>query len=306
MMTGISNSTSAFFDRSLGQMNDLRASLERFQTQIATGVRIERGSDDPVAAARLRALTRLERRGETEAENAARLGQDLTQASNEIEGVVAILQRVRELAVAAGSDTAGASGREAIALEIEQLGEELFARSNARSITGAPLFAGTAGAPAFVRDAAGNVTYNGNGQNGTVPVAPGTQIERGVTGDQLFEFDVNGAPDSAFNVLSGLALALRGGAVDPAQAAQDALVGIDAALDSATRSQTIIGTRLDWVNAIQQDQETRALDVAAQRSQVGDTDVTDAIVRLQQVLTALEASQASFTRISSLSLFNAL
>lgn len=306
MMTGISNSTSAFFDRSLGQMNDLRASLERFQTQIATGVRIERGSDDPVAAARLRALTRLERRGETEAENAARLGQDLTQASNEIEGVVAILQRVRELAVAAGSDTAGASGREAIALEIEQLGEELFARSNARSITGAPLFAGTAGAPAFVRDAAGNVTYNGNGQNGTVPVAPGTQIERGVTGDQLFEFDVNGTPDSAFNVLSGLALALQGGAANPAQAAQDALDGIDAALDSATRSQTIIGTRLDWVNAIQQDQETRALDVAAQRSQVGDTDVTDAIVRLQQVLTALEASQASFTRISSLSLFNAL
>lgn len=306
MMTGISNSTSAFFDRSLGQMNDLRASLERFQTQIATGVRIERGSDDPVAAARLRALTRLERRGETEAENAARLGQDLTQASNEIEGVVAILQRVRELAVAAGSDTAGASGREAIALEIEQLGEELFARSNARSITGAPLFAGTAGAPAFVRDAAGNVTYNGNGQNGTVPVAPGTQIERGVTGDQLFEFDVNGTPDSAFNVLSGLALALRGGAADPAQAAQDALAGIDAALDSATRSQTIIGTRLDWVNAIQQDQEIRALDVAAQRSQIGDTDVTDAIVRLQQVLTALEASQASFTRISSLSLFNAL
>ncbi|KEO85466.1 hypothetical protein EH30_13165 [Erythrobacter sp. JL475] len=306
MMTGISNSTSAFFDRSLGQMNDLRASLERFQTQIATGVRIERGSDDPVAAARLRALTRLERRGETEAENAARLGQDLTQASNEIEGVVAILQRVRELAVAAGSDTAGASGREAIALEIEQLGEELFARSNARSITGAPLFAGTAGAPAFVRDAAGNVTYNGNGQNGAVPVAPGTQIERGVTGDQLFEFDVNGTPDSAFNVLSGLALALRGGAADPAQAAQDALAGIDAALDSAIRSQTIIGTRLDWVNAIQQDQETRALDVAAQRSQIGDTDVTDAIVRLQQVLTALEASQASFTRISSLSLFNAL
>ncbi|WP_252259718.1 flagellin N-terminal helical domain-containing protein [Erythrobacter aurantius] len=306
MMTGISNSTSAFFDRSLGQMNDLRASLERFQTQIATGVRIERGSDDPVAAARLRALTRLERRGETEAENAARLGQDLTQASNEIEGVVAILQRVRELAVAAGSDTAGASGREAIALEIEQLGEELFARSNARSITGAPLFAGTAGAPAFVRDAAGNVTYNGNSQNGTVPVAAGTQIERGVTGDQLFEFDVNGTPDSAFNVLSGLALAPRGGAADPAQAAQDALAGIDAALDSATRSQTIIGTRLDWVNAIQQDQETRALDVAAQRSQIGDTDVTDAIVRLQQVLTALEASQASFTRISSLSLFNAL
>lgn len=305
-MNPVSNSTGAFYERSLEQMGTLRESIERLQTEISTGVRIQRGSDDPVGAARLRALTRLERRGDTEQENAARLGQDLSEASNQIEGIVSILQRARELSVAAANDPAGESGRAAIAEELEQMAEELFARSNARSITGAPMFAGTAGDPAFVRDASGVVSYNGNNQNGTVPVAPGTEIERGVTGEQLFEFDDNGTPSSSFAVLSGLAAALRGGAADPAQASQDALSGIDAALDNANRSQTVIGTRLAWVEAIQQDQQDRAIDVAEKRSDIGDTDIADTIVRLQQTLTALEASQASFTRVSSLTLFNAL
>ncbi|MFU7529354.1 flagellar biosynthesis protein FlgL [Qipengyuania sp. ASV99] len=305
-MTTIGNSTGAFFERSLGQMSALRTAIERFQSDIATGEKIQRGSDDPVGAARLRAITRIERRGETEAENAARLGQDLGEASNQIEGVVSILQRARELAVAAANDPVGENGRAAIADELEQMADEMFARSNTLSITGAPLFAGTAGSPAFVRDASGVVSYNGNGQNGTVPVAPGTEIERGVTGDQLFEFDDNGTPGSNFAVLSALAAALRGGAANPAQAAQDALSGIDAALDNANRNQTVIGTRLAWVEAIQQDQQTRAIDVAEKRSAIADTDIADTIVRLQQTLTALEASQASFARVSSLTLFNAL
>lgn len=305
-MPGISNSTGAFFNRSLSQMGSLRETLERLQTQIATGTRIERGSEDPVSASRLRALTRLEVRGETEQENAVRLSQDLGESAEQIEGVVGLLQRARELAVAAASDPAGESGRAAIADELEQMAEELFARSNSRSLTGAPLFAGTAGAPAFVRDANGVVSYNGNGVNGTVPVAPGTEIERGVTGAQLFEFDLDGNPTSAFAVITGLASALRGGAANPATFAQDSLAGIDAAIDSAIRSQTVIGTRLAWVEAIQQDQQNRAINVAEKRSDIGDTDLSDTIVRLQQTLTALEASQASFTRVSSLTLFNAL
>jgi len=305
-MTRITNSTGAFFERSLGQMSDLRQAVERFQTQISTQTRIERASDDPVGAARLRALSRLETRGATEAENASRLRQDLSETSNQVEGVVSILQRARELAVSAANDPLGEDGRAAIADEIEQLAEELFARSNANSLTGAPLFAGTNGSPAFVRDASGAVTYNGNGDSTTVSVAPGTEIERGVTGDRLFQFNVGGSPTSAFAVLADMASALRGGAANPAAAMQDAIAGIDAGLESATRSQTIIGTRLDWVIAIQQDQQTRAIDLAEQRSNVADTDITDTIVRLQQAMTALEASQASFARISSLTLFNAL
>ena len=305
-MSFVSNSTGSFFNRSLAQMADLRAGIERARTQIATGNKIERGSDDPVAAAQLRNVARRERLASVEGDNTARLGQDISSASQEVEAVKTLLQRARELAVRAANTPTGPDGRQAIAFELEQLTEELFSRANGTALTGEPLFAGLSSDAAFTRDAAGNVTYIGTPTSGVVPVAPGTAIERGLPGNEVFEFDLGGTPSSAFAVLSGLASALNGGSPDPAGAALAAIDGIDAALDTANRAQTILGTRLAWVEQVQQQQGTRSIELAERRSRVGDTDIAEAIARLQQSLTALEASQAAFARISSLSLFNAL
>ena len=305
-MSFISTSTGSFFNRSLAQMADLRGSIERSRTQISTGRRFERSSDDPAAAAQLRSVARREALAAVEGDNAARLGQDLASAADELEAVTALLQRARELAVQAANTPTGADGRQAIAFELEQLTEELFSRANGATLTGEPLFAGLSSDPAFTRDAAGNVTYAGTPSSGAVPVAPGTAIERGLPGSEVFEFDLGGTPTSAFAVLGGLAAALSGGSPDPAGAAAAALEGIDAALDTASRAQTIFGTRMAWTEQVQQQQADRGIALAERRSRVGDTDIAEAIARLQQSLTALEASQAAFARVSSLSLFDAL
>ncbi|MDC8755590.1 flagellar biosynthesis protein FlgL [Erythrobacter sp. sf7] len=305
-MSFVSNSTGSFFNRSIAQMADLREAIERTRTQIATGQKIERGSDDPAAAAQLRSIARRGALARVEGDNAARLGQDLGSASTELEAVTALLQRARELAVQAANTPTGEDGRQAIAFELEQLSEELFSRANGTTLTGEPLFSGLSSDPAFTRDALGNVTYNGTPVSGAVPVAPGTAIDRGLPGSEVFQFDLGGTPTSAFAVLGGLAAALGGGSPDPAGAALAALDGIDAALDTASRAQTILGTRMAWVEQIQQQQADRGVALAERRSRAGDTDTAEAIARLQQSLTALEASQAAFARVSSLSLFNAL
>ncbi|MDJ0979149.1 MAG: flagellar biosynthesis protein FlgL [Erythrobacter sp.] len=305
-MTFVSNSTGAFYDRSLAQMSDLRVSLEELQTQISTGRRIERGSDDPAAASRLRTLARTERLAEVQADNADKLARDLTAAGDEVLGVANLLSRARELAILAANDPTGANGREAIAQELEQLEEELFDRANAQTLTGEPLFAGTAAGPAFVRGPGGAVSYNGNGDIASVNVAPGTDLERGLAGSQIFQFDVNGTPSDAFAVLADLTAALQPGVPDPAAAARAAIEGLDAGIEAATRSQTVLGTRLAWVEVVQDAQVDRGLSIDEQQSDLGDTDLGEAIARLQQTETALEASQLSFTRVSNLSLFNAL
>lgn len=305
-MIQVGNPFGAFFDRSLAQMSELRGAIEKTQSQIATGQRIERGSDDPAAAARLRALARSERLSAVEEDNADKLARDLDEAGDEVLGVSNLLARARELAIQAASDSLGERGREAIAAELGQLNDELFNRANATTLTGEPLFAGTAAGPAFVRDALGNVSYNGNGDSASVPIAPGTEIERGLPGSAIFEFTLGGVPTSAFAVLGDLAAALAGGSPDPSAAAQAAIEGLDEAIDSTTRSQTILGTRLAWVETIQQSQAERRITIAEQRSQIGETDIGDAIVRLQQTLTALEASQASFSRVSALTLFDVI
>ncbi|MFN4020956.1 MAG: flagellar biosynthesis protein FlgL [Erythrobacter sp.] len=305
-MSFVSTSTGSFFNRSLAQMAELRGAIEQSRSQIATGQRIERGSDDPAAAAQLRGIARRSALAAVERENAARLGEDLGAASIELEAVTALLQRARQLALQAANAPTGENGRQAIAFELGQLTEELFSRANAASLTGEPLFAGLSSDPAFVRDAAGNVTYAGTATSGAVPVAPGTAIERGLPGSEVFQFDLGGTPTSAFAVLGGLAAALDGGSPDPAGAARAALEGIDAALDTTNRAQTIIGTRMAWIEQVQQQQADRGVTLAERRSRVGDTDIAEAIARLQQSLTALEASQAAFARVSALSLFDAL
>ncbi|MEM7690050.1 MAG: flagellar biosynthesis protein FlgL [Pseudomonadota bacterium] len=305
-MSFISNATGAFYERSLSQMSTLRGSLEDLQNQISTGVRISRGSQDPAAASRLRTLARTERLSEVQADNADKLARDLNEAGDEVLGVANILSRARELAILAANDPTGENGRAAIAEELIQLEEELFDRANAQTLTGEPLFAGTAAGPAFIRAGDGSVSYNGNGEIASVPVAPGTELERGLTGAQIFQFDLDGSPTNTFAVLSNLSAALQPGATDPAAAAAAALNGLDAALESTTRSQTVLGTRLAWVEVVQDNQATRALTVAEQQSELGDTDLGEAVARLQQTLAALEASQLSFTRVANLTLFNAL
>lgn len=305
-MGSVTNSPGSFFNRSLAQMADLRAGIERTRSQIATGRRIERGSDDPAAAAQLRSVARREALATVEGDNAARLGQDLAAGGEELEAITSLLQRARELAVQAANTPTGADGRQAIAFELEQLTEELFSRANAVSLSGEPLFAGLSSGAAFTRDAAGNVTYAGTPESGAVPIAPGTSIERGLPGSEVFQFDLNGTPTSAFAVLGGLAAALQGGAPDPVAAANAALEGIDAALDTTSRAVTILGTRMAWVEQVEAQQADRRVALAERRSRVGDTDIADAIARLQQTMTALEASQAAFARVSSLTLFNAL
>lgn len=305
-MSTVSTSTGAYYTRSLAQMNGLRESLEELQTQIATGQRINRGSQDPAGAARLRSLARVEALADIQQDNAAKLGQDIDFAADQVGGVADILIRARELAVRGGNDTLDDVARDAIAQELEQLGEELFDRANGLTLSGEPLFAGTAAGPAFVRDASGTVTYNGNDDIGTVPVAPGTDIERGVTGRQVFEFDLGGSPTNTFAVFANLVDAFRTGGPGTAAAAVAQIDGLDAALDGVTRNQAVLGTRLAWVEVVQDNQAERDIAIAQQRSQVGDTDIGEAVARLQQTLTALEASQASFARVSSLTLFNAI
>lgn len=305
-MSSLSTSFGGFFERSITQMNGLRKQIDRTQTQIATGARIERGSQDPAGAAALRVLDRRARLGEAASSNAVQVTQELGLADRELQGVSALLQRARELAVAAASDPIGANGRAAIANELGQLEAELFARANATAPGGDPLFAGLAAGPAFTRDASGAVTYAGTLEVPAVALAPGTAIERGLAGAQIFEFTHNGAPTSSFAVLAALTTALTSGAPDPAAAARDAIAGLDSALDSVSRAQTIIGTRAVWAEMIQTEQQNRAVDLAERRSQVGDTQIGEAIVRLSQAMTALEASQSAFARVSGLNLFRAL
>jgi flagellar hook-associated protein 3 FlgL len=302
-MSLITNSTAAFFRRSLGEMSDLRAQAESLQQQVGTGERLERSSEDPIASARLRQLSRADRLAEVESGNADRAREELATASERLDNIANALIRARELAVLAGNDTTSPSAREAVAVEIESLRDEILASLNAVSNTGRGLFAGESSGPAYTLDAAGTAVYSGTATNGLLNIGDSVEVERGLTGPAVVDFNLAGAPTNTLAFLADLAAGLRTNA-DPAQFARDSVAGIDAAIDTSTRGQTVIGARLAWIDTVDTNQQLRADARAQEGSAIGDTDLASAITQLQQVLTVLEASQASFARLSSLTLFD--
>ena len=109
-----------------------------------------------------------------------------------------------------------------------------------------------------------------------------------------------------FATTKGLADALQGGAGDPAGAARSSLTALDTGLTAVTTAQTVVGARLNFIDLATTRSTRRGEARAIEQAAVGGTDIAATVTRLQQTMTVLEASQASFARLSGLSLFDQL
>jgi flagellar hook-associated protein 3 FlgL len=87
---------------------------------------------------------------------------------------------------------------------------------------------------------------------------------------------------------------------------RDAQDGLEAAEVQVNGARGSVGARLAALNSERSVQEGTRLELEAQRSAIDDLDYTAAITEFQQQLTALQAAQSAFTRLSDLSLFNFL
>ena len=300
----INLSTGAFYERSTSQIGTLRAKAESLQQQIGTGERLERSSDDPVAAARLRMLARNERISAVDTRNSELAEADLTLTDETLGSIADVVVRVRELAVQAASSTLSDAQRSVIGTEVASLRDNLVLLANSRNISGHALLGGQASGAAYA-DNGNGIEFVGSGALTPVEIGEGQSVMPGLTGPEVFEFDTaNGATD-LFAVLGNSPPRFQPEAMRqrrPVRPAGD----LDAGLEKVTTAQTVIGSRLNWVDLMSERREINSERVADERTQVGGADIAVAMSRLQETLTVLEASQASFVRLANLSLFSML
>lgn len=301
-MTAVS--TNAFYARSTQDIAGLRARAEGLQGDLARGDRLTRSSQDPVAAARLRALSRADGLAAVDTANAGRAASDLQLADDALGGFTNAIGRARELATQAANGTLNPAQRAAIGQELGQINAGLLSLANARDSAGHALFGGEATGPAYTVDAAGNAVYGGTASAGQIDLGDGQNVARGVTGPQFLNFTAGGTATDLFATLKGLADALQGGAADPAGAARAALTSLATGLSTVTTAQTVVGARLNWIDLATTHAAQRGEQRAIEEAAVGGTDIAATVTRLQQTMTVLEASQASFARLSRLSLFD--
>ena len=305
-MTITSTSTSAFYGRSVRDISSLRARAEELQQQIGRGERLSASSDDPVAASRLRTLGRSDSLSGINVANANRAATDLTLTDEALSSFAEYITRARERATQAANGTLTAAQRAGIGTELEQLHGNLVALANTRDGAGHALFGGETSGAAYVLDAAGNASYAGTASASELTLGEGQSVSRGVTGPEFLNFTVGGSTTDLMAVVKNLGEALQGASADPAQSARDALGALTTGLDSVTTAQTVVGSRLAWIDLTMERATSLGELRANEQSQIGSTDIASAVAELQQTMLVLEASQASFARLAQLSLFDVL
>lgn len=302
-MTTISTSTSAFYERSVMDLSSLRAQAEELQASLSSGQRLTRSSDDPVAASRMRQLQRADSLSTIDTANAARAVSDLQLTDGALASFADYVTRVKELATQAANGTMTDAQRAGIGQEIAAIRENVIQLANGRDGAGGALFGGqSAGAAYTVDPVTGAASYAGTLTTAELPLGDGQSVSPTLTGPQVL--GINGGSTDLLAAMKTLADALQAGGSAAQAAAQDGIAAMNQGIETISTAQTVVGSRLAWLDLTAE----RRADLTELRSDeentVGGTDIASTVARLQQTLTVLEASQASFTKLAGLSLFN--
>ncbi|MEP1269207.1 MAG: flagellar hook-associated protein FlgL, partial [Marinobacter sp.] len=145
------------------RLQDLNSSLNQTQEQISTGKRVNKPSDDPVAAARILKLDQELSRIETYQRNAGLAENRLQQEESALASSVDVIQRIRELTVQAGNGSLSPNDRKSISSEMKERIGQLANIANTRDASGEYIFSGFQGSTAaFGKDASGSWVYQGD------------------------------------------------------------------------------------------------------------------------------------------------
>ncbi|EDM49366.1 flagellar hook-associated protein FlgL [Marinobacter algicola] len=156
-------SSQQIFSGGINRLQELNSSLNQTQEQISTGKRVNKPSDDPVAAARILKLDQELSRIETYQRNAGLAENRLQQEESALASSVDVIQRIRELTVQAGNGSLSPSDRKSISSEMKERIGQLANIANTRDASGEYIFSGFQGSTAaFGKDASGSWVYQGD------------------------------------------------------------------------------------------------------------------------------------------------
>jgi flagellar hook-associated protein 3 FlgL len=300
-------STSQIFERATTQMAQQQSKVAAMQTQLATGKQVLRPSDSPEQAGMIQRLSSALNRQDVYSSNLDAINSRLGAEEAALMSSEDVMQRVRELAVQASSDTMSDADRKIIASEVTALRDQLLSLANAQDVSGNYVFSGSmVRDQPFTEDAAGNLVYQGDQNRMLVDVSDQRQLALNRPGNEVFssvirETDGGSERVGFFQVIDDFNAALLN---EDSGQLQNSLAEVSELTLNMAVSIADVGSRLR-ISELQTDSLADAkLRYQTLLSGAEDLDYATAITQLTSEIMSLEAGQSSFAKISQLTLFD--
>lgn len=302
--------------------------LNRLNEQLSTLKRINRASDDPVAAAALVDVSQSKSMTTQQSSNAKAAASQLAITDAILGNVTDTVISIKTLAVQAGNTLLTNDDRRAIQNEMREKAKELIALANSTDGASNYIFGGTdKSQPPFTLTIQAtapqlDINYQGNDQRQYMAISSSREIAVTEPGSLVFGRTstppvpippaLSAPPTSAGNELwQSLSVfdgALSVGPVDPNYVANMAAViqGLDDGLSQVLASRASLGSRMQETDSLIEMGDALNVQYASQISNLEDLDLAKAVSDFEIARTALEVTQKTFAQVKNLSLFNYL
>ena len=290
-------STAQYYKTNADQLQARQNKVAEVQAKLGSGKQILHPSENPSKADLISRLESGKERQAVYGKNVDAAQTRLTSEEAVLTSMTRIMQRITELTVQGGNDTLAAEDRAVIGAEVKALRDELLNLANTQDINGNYIFSGNkVQAPAFLENSSGVVSYNGDYGRLQINVSDVRRLSINTIGPELFS-------TADFAALDDLVTKLNS---DNGSGIRGSISEVEAISNKLTVSYGTMASRVAAIESqrtIIEDTELRIDELLLRED---DLDYATAVTELTQESVALQALQASFAKLSQLTLFNFL
>jgi flagellar hook-associated protein 3 FlgL len=308
------------YQQNMNSVSNAQSLWQDTGVQLSTGNRVNKPSDDPLAASQAIMVQQAQAQNDQYAIARTFANQNMSQEENILSNVTTAIQSAQSLIVNAGDGALSDDDRASLATKLQGIKDQIVNMANSTDGNGRFIFGGyKSDKPPYSVDATtGAVTYSGGDEaisqqvdaSRTMTIShTGTQVFNTLTANATKEPDGSAGESDIFKTIDGAIAALKtpkanfANPTDYTAAIDKSNRGLSNSLNNVLSVRSQLGTQLDELDKLDSmGDDTKLINGDKLNALVG-TDWTAAISQysLQQV--ALQASYKTFTSMQGLSLF---
>jgi flagellar hook-associated protein 3 FlgL len=278
----------------LSNVESLNERMETASQQVSTGKKLVHLKDSPTGSAELVDLRSELGQIDQYRSNADNGSFMLNITDSALNSVYNLLTDIFTNGSEAANNSTGPEVRAGVVQAIRAMRDQIFSLANLES-RGRYIFAGSRVTAAPFTMAGDTVTYQGDTEVNTIDIGDGVRVKENLIGSTVFE--------PIFNTINTLLTALEN---NDESGIKIALSQFGKTFSGLSQARAEAGVELSKVQDIQYDHDTRETAIRTRQSRVEDANLAEAITRMNQLQTALQATLSAQSMVQRQNLFDYL